>query len=36
LPPPFKKIRFVDLPRPLWEHIPERVAVRAIVDGDWA
>jgi hypothetical protein len=24
------KIRFVNLPRPLWEHILERVAERAI------
>ena len=28
------KIRFVSLPRPLWEHILERVAERAITLED--
>ena len=28
------KIRFVNLPRPLWEHILERVAERAITLDD--
>jgi len=32
--PRLPKIRFVNLPRPLWEHILERVAERAITLDD--